>query len=357
MKKLLVIMLALSLVFAFAACGGEETPAPAPAETPAETPAEAPADDTVYTLKIGSTVQDSSATGIALFDFFETYIEEHSDGRVQVEVYNNSVLGDDNTLYQSLQTNTVQASCGPLNVLANFSPDFAAADLPYLFKNKATAYAALDGGFGDMLKENLPSVGMRILGYGENAFRNCSNNAKPIETLADLAGLKIRVMDSVTHLETWRALGANPTPVAFSELYNALQQGTVDGQDNGVVLFYTSKLYEVQKFYTVSEQCYAAWAIVISEQWWQDLPADLQQVVQEGTDYLCAEQRKLNSQMEEELLQEMQDEYGVTVTYLTPEEKANWKEASSAAWDAVAQMVSPEVMEAAYAVEATYGVD
>lgn len=357
MKKSLLLVLALSLLLILAACsGGGSAPAPAPAPAPA-TPAPAPAAPSApeYVLKIGATVQDASATGKALLEYFEPYIEEHSNGRIDVQVYNNSVLGDDNTLYQSLQTNTVQASCGPLSTLANFEPKYAVCDLPFLFKDKPTAYAALDGEFGDTLKANLPNIGMRILGYGENAFRNLSNNKKEISSLADLANLKVRVMESPAHLATWRALGANPTPVPFAELYSALQNGTVDGQDNGVVLFYTSNLFEVQKFYTISQQCYAAWAIVLSEQFWQSLPADLQQVVQDGTDYTCTEQRKLNTQMEEDLLKQMQEENGLTVTYLTAEEQAKWKEAAQKAWDELADKIGPDVMAMAYAVEETYG--
>lgn len=356
MKKLLVLLLALALVFAFAACGSQPADE-ATDDTAADTGEESVADDTVYTLKIGSTVQDDSATGIALYEYFEKYIEENSDGRIQVEVYNNSTLGDDNTLFQQLQTNAVQASCGPLNVLANFEPNFAAADLPYLFRNKETAYAALDGAFGDMLKENLPNIGMRILGYGENAFRQVSSSVKPITSLEDLQGLKIRVMDAPAHIATWEALGTNPTPIAFSELYNSLKQGLVDAQDNGVVLFYTSKLYEVQKYYTISQQCYAAWAIVLSETFWQSLPEDLQQVVQDGATYCCTEQRKLNTQMEEELLAQMQSEYGLEVNYIEGDELLRWQEATKPAWDVIAELVTPEVMEAAYAVDETYGVD
>ena len=129
---------------------------------------------------------------------------------------------------------------------------------------------------GDMLRANLPSKGMRLLVYGENAFRNLSNNSKPITKLEDLKGMKMRVMESPIHIATFKALGANPTPVAFSELYTALQQGTVDGQDNGIALTYTAKIYEVQKYYTISGQCYAATGLVVSESWWKSLDPELQ---------------------------------------------------------------------------------
>ncbi|MDR3230723.1 MAG: TRAP transporter substrate-binding protein, partial [Synergistaceae bacterium] len=218
-----------------------------------------------FTLKIGATVQEDSASGISLIEYFKPWVEEKSGGRIKVEVYCNSVLGGDRQMYESLQVNTLEANFGPLSVLANFEPNFSIVDAPFLFKNKETAYAALDGAFGALLAENLPKSGMRVLGYGENAFRNISNNVRPVKTLEDMKGLKIRVMEAPVYINTMKALGANGTPMAFNELYTALQQGTVDGQDNGVVLTYTSKVYEVLKYYTFTEHCYAANAYVFSE--------------------------------------------------------------------------------------------
>ena len=250
MKKILAATLALVMVLGLAACGengkpSSSTPAPSTSTPSTSTPA-APSGTAEFKLVIGSTIQDDSASGIALLEYFKPYIEEHSNGRIQVDVQNNSVLGGDRDLYEGLQLNTVQASFGPMSTLANFEPNYAVCDFPFLFEDKDEAYAELDGDFGTKLAENLPQVGMRLLAYGENAFRNISNGVKPINTLEDLKGLKIRVMESPVNIATYTALGCNPTPMAFGELYTGLQQKTVDGQDNGVVLTYTAKLYEVQ---------------------------------------------------------------------------------------------------------------
>ncbi|SBW09902.1 TRAP dicarboxylate transporter, DctP subunit [uncultured delta proteobacterium] len=307
-----------------------------------------------FTLKIGSTVQDDSASGISLLKYFKPYIEEKSGGKIAVEVYNNSVLGGDRQLFESLQMNTVQGSFGPMSVLASFAPDFSVCDAPFLFKDRKTAYAALDGEFGALMAKTLPQKGMRLLGYGENAFRNISNTVRPVEKLEDMKGLKIRVMESPVYINTIKALGGNATPIAFNELYTALQQGTVDGQDNGVVLTYTTKIYEILKYYTFSEHCYAANAYVFSEEFLQTLPPDLLKVVQDGTNYALVNQRRLNAEMEQTLIKEI-EKSGVKVSYLSAEEKERWRKATANVIDGLAGTVSKEVLEAAKNVNAKYG--
>ncbi len=340
MKKFLVLLLAVCMVFAFAACGGGSNE-PAPAD-PEET----------FTLTIGTTVQDDSATGRALLEVFKPYIEEHSNGRIEVIVQNNSVLGSDREIYEALQLNTVQASQGPLSTLANFDPDFAVCDLPFLFTSKEEAYENLDGEFGDALAATLPQYGMRIIAYGENAFRNISNNQHPVKTAEDLKGLDIRVMESPVNIATYKAMGTNPTPMAFSELYGALQNGTVDGQDNGIVLTYTNKLYEVQPYYTFTHHLYAANAVVVSEEFWQSLPEDLQQVVTEASFEAMKFQRDLNTQLEDELVATM-EAAGVTFDTLPDEEIAKLVEATKDVWDLVD--VDENIMNMAKAIRDARG--
>lgn len=328
------------MVFAFAACGGGSNE-PAPAD-PEET----------FTLTIGTTVQDDSATGRALLEVFKPYIEEHSNGRIEVIVQNNSVLGSDREIYEALQLNTVQSSQGPLSTLANFDPDFAVCDLPFLFTSKEEAYENLDGEFGDALAATLPQYGMRIIAYGENAFRNISNNQHPVKTAEDLKGLDIRVMESPVNIATYKAMGTNPTPMAFSELYGALQNGTVDGQDNGIVLTYTNKLYEVQPYYTFTHHLYAANAVVVSEEFWQSLPEDLQQVVTEASFEAMKFQRDLNTQLEDELVATM-EAAGVTFDTLPDEEIAKLVEATKDVWDLVD--VDENIMNMAKAIRDARG--
>lgn len=339
MKKFLALILAGVMSLSLVACGSKDA-------TPDGGAADAGDDTTTYKLIVGSTVQDDSASGIALLDYFKPYVEEHSNGRITVEVQNNSVLGSDRELFEGLQMNTVQCSFGPMSTLANFAPDYAVCDLPFLFSDKEDAYANLDGEFGQKLAESLPSAGMRLLAYGENAFRNISNSERPINTMEDLKGLKIRVMESPINIATYTAMGANPTPMAFSELYTGLQQGTVDGQDNGVVLTYTSKLFEVQDYYTFTRHLYAANGMVFSEAFWQSLPEDLQTVVKEGSIYAMENQRRLNTEMEESLLAEMESA-GLKVNYMDDAEIARIREATAGVWEQFKGEISEEIFNMA----------
>jgi len=326
MKKLLSLTLALMLVFSLAACGGGGE------EATTEEP---------IVLKVASTVQDESAQGAALYTHFEAYIEEKSEGRIDVQVYNNSQLGNDRQLVEAAQLGTIQASASPLSVMALFDPKFIAGDLPFLFKDKAAAYAALDGEFGDMMKSGLPDLGLIGGTYGENSFRNISNSKKPIHTPADMAGMKIRVMEAPAYLATMKAFGANPTPMAFSELYTGLSQGTVDGQDNGIILTYTAKLYEVQKYYTISEQQYAAAMILYNKTFFDGLDADLQQILMDGSKNFTEYCRVANAEAETELLEKMKAE-GVEVNVLTDDEKQAFMELAKPVYDDLADDIGDQ---------------
>jgi tripartite ATP-independent transporter DctP family solute receptor len=356
-KGLIFVCIAMLLIAATACGGGSQTTDEAASEgDAAQEEATEGSGETEEPIvqKVASTGTDDAPGGRLLIDFFKPEIEERSEGRIVVEVYNNSILGGDRQLYEALQLGTLEVSLGPLSTLTNFDSKFGASDLPFLYKDKPTAYAALDGEWGDMLKADLPTVGMRILGYCENAFRNISNNVKPIKTLEDMNGLKIRVMESPVHISTFKALGANPTPIAYSELYTALQQGTVDGQDNGIALTYTSKLYEVLKYYTISGQCYAASALVAGETWWQGLPADLQQIVQDVSLEYCALERTAMGQAEDEYLS-LIEESGTEFYTLPPEEKERFREACMAVWDEFEAEYGPEIMTDAKEINEKYG--
>ena len=305
-------------------------------------------------IKIGSTATDESASGIATREYFKKYVEEKSGGKLKVEMFFNSILGGDRQMLESLQMNTLQADLTPATVLAGFSPDFNVADAPFLFKDKKTAHAALDGEFGALLSSTLKDKGIRVLGYPENAFRNISTNKRAVKTLEDMKGLKIRVMEGPVYINTMKALGANATPMSFGELYTAIQQGTVDGQDNGVVITFTSKLHEVVKFYTFTEHCYASNAYAFSEDFLQSLPADLLKIVEDGIKLAVKAQRELNTKQEEEMTKEM-EKSGVTITYLSAEEKERWRKATEQVLDGLAGTVRKEVLEAAKKVNETYG--
>src|SRR5690606_33452452 len=130
--------------------------------------------------------------------------------------------------------------------------DFMVFDLPFLFSSKEEAFAAFDGEVGDILNSKLEEIGIVNLGYGENGYRHVTNNKKPIRLPEDLKGVKIRTMENPIHMAAFQAFGANPTPISFNELFTALQQGTVDAQENPVAIIFTSKFSEVQKYLSLT---------------------------------------------------------------------------------------------------------
>lgn len=338
MKKVFALLLATVMVLSLAACGAK-TEGPATDTPIAETPA---ADDTVYTLLMGSTLADDSPVGKAVLEYFKPYVEEHSNGRIVVDYQGNSVLGSDRELYEGLQLNTIQASYGPMSTLANFCPDFAICDFPFLFESEEEAFEALDGDLGQALAAQLPAVGMRCLYYGINAFRNFSNSKHPITSVADMAGLKIRVMEAPVYISTLTALGASPTPMAFSELYTALQQGTVDGQDNGLSITYSNKLYEVQEYYTTIGYVFAANGIIVSESFYQSLPDDLKQVLDEGSKYALTAERKLNADEEARVIGLM-EEAGTKFNDIDAAAKAEFRDACMPVWDELKGTISADI--------------
>ena len=283
---------------------------------------------------------------------FIPYIEEHGKGKIVIERYGNSVLGSDQQLAESLQMGTLECACIPLSCMGNFDPDFMALDLPFLYDNAATAYAALDGEWGQMFNEKMEAVGIKNIGWCENSFRCFSSNT-PIRSVADMKGLKMRVMESTIYMESMKALGASPTPMAFSELYTALQNGTVSGQDNGPALTYTAKLFEVQDYYTVSEYCYAASMTAVSLSWWNTLPADVQEVLAGAGKAFGDAERKYIQDQTADYLKKLEDE-GMEIIYLDDAQKQEFREATAPVYDIMKQYVSEDIIEKAKTVNDTY---
>ncbi|MGH8751251.1 MAG: TRAP transporter substrate-binding protein [Burkholderiales bacterium] len=239
-------------------------------------------------IKFSHVVAPDTPKGSAALKF-KQLAEERTQGRVKVEVYPNSQLYKDREELEALQLGAVQilapslAKFGPLGVR-----EFEAYDLPYMFPNKETLYRVMDGDIGRGLLKKLEAKGIVGLAYWDNGFKQMSAN-KPLRTVADFSGLKVRIQSSKVLEAQMRALGANPQVMAFSEVYTALQQGVVDGTENPVSNFYTQKMNEVQKYLTISDHGYLGYAVITNKKFWEGLPADiratLEQAMQDATKY------------------------------------------------------------------------
>jgi TRAP-type transport system periplasmic protein len=210
---------------------------------------------------------------------FADLVNTRSGGAINVKVYGGGALGAEREYVEAIKAGTVEAGIAS-GVIANFFPSAMVTDIPFLFPSGEIAWEVLDGPFGDRLRAAfLKETGMRCLTFAEVGFRNFTNNVRPIRTPADMKGLKIRVQETPLYITMIKALGASPTPIAFTELYTSLQTKVVDGEENPIPTILMSKFAEVQKYLTLDGHNYGVDYFVINEKFYQSLPPDLQYVV------------------------------------------------------------------------------
>jgi tripartite ATP-independent transporter DctP family solute receptor len=285
-------------------------------------------------IRLTHVLPESHPTHIIMVDYLKAPIESKSNGSMKVEIYPNGVLGGDRQTIESLQIGTLEMTATAAAIVSGFETQFTILDFPFLFKDKEAAYKALDGELGQALNDLLPEKqGIRNLVFMENGLRHITNNRKPIKTPEDLKGIKIRTMENPVHQAMFKLLGANPTPLSFSELYTALQQGTVDAQENPLPIMYSSKFYEVQKFCSLTGHVYAASTLLISETFWQSLSDEERTIIQEAAILYRDNQRRVNNEAEAQLLEELKKTNVIAINELTAEEKAAFMSAVSPLFD------------------------
>ena len=256
---------------------------------------------------------------------FKELAEKATKGRVKVELYPNSTLYKDKEEVEALQLGAVQmlapslAKFGPLGV-----KEFEVFDLPFMFPNKDVLYRVTEGPIGRDLFKKLESKGIMGLAYWDNGFKVMSAN-KPLHVPADFKGLKMRIQSSKVLDAQMRALGANPQVLAFSEVYQALQTGVVDGTENPPSNVYTQKMHEVQKHLTLSDHGYLGYAVIVNKKFWEGLPADirgqLDTAMKDATKYANA----IAQQENDKALAAIKASGKTTIYALTDKEKAEWR--------------------------------
>ncbi len=211
---------------------------------------------------------------------FKKMVEQKTAGRVKVDIYPASQLGKEREQFEGVKLGTIEMCMIAEGPMAGFFPEIMVVGIPYLYANEVTAWKSLDGPFGKALFDEMrKKTGVRALGIGENGFRNFTNRTKPIKSPDDMKGLKIRTMENPAHMAMVKALGASATPIAWGEVYMALQQGVVDGQENPVSVIEVSKFNEVQKYLTLDGHVYSILPILINDKFFQSLPPDIQKII------------------------------------------------------------------------------
>lgn len=213
---------------------------------------------------------------------FAELVGQKTNGRIKVEVGGSAQFGDDVESLTNMRLGTLAFSANSQGSTSGVVPQFGLLGLPFLFKDLNHAYKVVDGPVGDKLDELAKSKGLVLLALWDNGIRNVSNNKRPITKPEDLEGIKLRTPPDPMTLDIFKALGANPAPLAFSELYIALQQGVFDGQENPLMNIYSSKLHEVQKFISLTGHKYEATPLLASKMTWDQLSKADQQAVKEA---------------------------------------------------------------------------
>ncbi|MBZ9655597.1 TRAP transporter substrate-binding protein [Phyllobacterium lublinensis] len=257
---------------------------------------------------------------------FAELVAEKSGGKIEVKLFPGGVLGGDVQTVSALQGGVIEMTVLNAGILAGNVKQFGAVDLPFLFNSGEEADKVMDGPFGTSLMELLPNTGLVGLGYWELGFRNLTNNRHAVSKLEDIKGLKIRTIQSPIPIELFNSLGANAVPLPYTELYTALETGTVDGQENPAANILNAKFYEVQKYMTVTRHQYNPQIVLISKKFWDGLndeeKALLQSAATEARDY----QRKVSRELDAKAIADIKAT-GMEVTELTPEETQKLRDA------------------------------
>ncbi|MDA3810837.1 MAG: TRAP transporter substrate-binding protein [Spirochaetaceae bacterium] len=325
MKKLLVTIVLITLTLSSVLAEGQKD-----------------SSEKTYSITAGIGLNDKSAQYEPLISFKEL-VQKNSNGRITVDVYHSSQLGDDREMMEALQRGEQEITCPSTAPIITFNPEYGVFDLPFLFPTAESADYVLDGKIGQELLDSLSLVGIKGLAFWENGYRNLTNSVQAVYSPEDAEGLKIRTMENPMHLDAWIALGANPTPMAFGELFSAMQQGVVDGQENPWGTIYLQSFYEVQSFATDTGHVYSPFVLMIAQKFFDDLPSDLQKVVEDAAIRSKDKNRELNRRYNREYKEKLKDL--MTVVELTPEQKAEFQKAVMPVYDTYAKAIGQDVID------------
>lgn len=256
---------------------------------------------------------------------FKEVVEAKSGGKIKVNVFPGGALGNDQANVSAVQGGSLEMVSLNSGILASQVKDFAVFDFPFMFANEKEADAVVDGAFGKKMHDKLLEKGIVGLGYYELGFRNMSNGKRPINKLADIEGLKLRVIPNPINVDWVKALGANPTPLPFPELYAALEQKAVDGQENPVATINSAKLYEVQKHLVMTNHQYNPQSVIFSKKVWDTLSATERKIIDDAADAAVKAQRQASRAAVAANL-ELLKKNGMVVTQFSPAEVAKLRE-------------------------------
>ena len=334
-QKWAAAMMAMIMAAGLTACGGANSSKSGTTTTAATSTASsgetAASDGEVYEFIYSGTVPDTHPMSVAFYEIKDE-LEEKSSGRLIMSVYTNNTLGDSRANIEGMQGNSVQMGEVSSAPLAIFTDKFMPMSLPFFFSDKQNAYDFCESDFMNQLEDQLASeIGVRPVGWFLNGERCLTNNVRAVDSPDDMKGMKIRVMENDIYLKTFEALGASPTTMSFAEVFTALQQGTVNGQDNPTAITVSNKFYEVQKYFTDLHHVIDMAPILVSEEWYQSLPDDLKKIFDEAVVNCVERERSLMDENTESDYKTIATT--CEVTRLTDDQRAAFKDSCNSVYD------------------------
>lgn len=298
--------------------------------------------DKMTTVRIGIGFNEQMPQYQALV-VFKAAIEAEAGDRFNIELYHSGQLGDDRSMMEALRMGNQEMTCPATAPVAGFVPEFQVLDLPYLFPSFEVMHDVLDGPLGRELLDKLEKVGLYGLVFLPEGFRSITNSRRPVFEPQDLRGLRIRTMENRLHMQAFREWGANPTSMAFSEIFSALEQGVVDGQENPPAVPWNSNFHEVQRYFSVTEHFAAPYVLMVSGRFWNRLSEEDKDLFRRAGRAAYLAHR---SMVEESMTEVMANLSRVmNVNYITPEQRAAFLQAAQPVYDQARRNVGDSIVD------------
>lgn len=285
-------------------------------------------------------------------DAFAGYVKEKTGGRIDIQTFPSGQLGGERSMAEQVQSGTLQMATITTAVMQNFVPQIAVMDMPFIFPNRATLYATIDDPeLQEKFFSYFPKKGFIAIGWTENEIRDFTNNVRPVRTPEDIKGLKVRVMNSPVYLDTFRQLGASPVGIPFPEIYNALQTGVIDAQENPIMTTVLMKFTEVNKYVTLTQHSVTECVIVVGVDYWESLSDEDKQIFRDAAKVAIKTNREVNAALHQKLpksgvsIEQYAKDNGVEIIHLTDEERARFREAMLPVWNKYRKKIGDELFD------------
>ncbi|QJQ99016.1 TRAP transporter substrate-binding protein [Halomonas sp. PGE1] len=300
-----------------------------------------------HTLRMGLGLAETSPQYLSS-QYFGEILSQRTEGRISLNIFPNSQLGDDVQMMEMLQTGTLDLSYPSSSPAVTYVSELAAFDLPFLLPTREAAIAVMQSDVAQSMLDAFEGTGIKALTFSENGYRQLTNSARPVTSPEDVAGLdvrglSVRTMENPVHLAIWQALGANPTPMAFGELFSAMEQGVVDGQENPWSTILTSNFHEVQDYGTESRHVYTPFIMMMSERTWNRLAPEYQELIQEAARQSAEYEIQLATEYDDWSRDQLEAR-GMQITRLDDEQIAAFQEAVQPVYDEWAPRIGEDLI-------------